>query len=230
MVATSATRDATNRDEFVAMVRETLGVDPEVITGADEAELSFSGAVETISGVSGKVLLVDLGGGSTELVLGSADFGHARNAYSMDVGSVRMTERHLHEDPPTSEQVAAVVAEVRSALDEATGDVPVQDADALVGVAGTITTIAAMVLGLDEYDSAAVHGTHLAAEQIADVARRLAHMTHGERAAVRVIHPGRVDVITAGAIILRTVVERAGVSEVVVSEHDILDGIAASIS
>jgi exopolyphosphatase/guanosine-5'-triphosphate,3'-diphosphate pyrophosphatase len=148
----------------------------------------------------------------------------------MDVGSVRMTERHLHEDPPTSEQVAAVVAEVRSALDEATGDVPVQDADALVGVAGTITTIAAMVLGLDEYDSAAVHGTHLAAEQIADVARRLAHMTHGERAAVRVIHPGRVDVITAGAIILRTVVERAGVSEVVVSEHDILDGIAASIS
>ena len=230
MVATSATRDATNRDEFVAMVRETLGVDPEVITGADEAELSFSGAVETISGVSGKVLLVDLGGGSTELVLGSADSDHARKAYSMDVGSVRMTERHLDDDPPTSEQVAAVVADVRSALDEANGDVPIQDADTLVGVAGTITTIAAMVLGLDEYDSEAVHGTHLEAEQIADVAQRLAHMTHDGRAAVRVIHPGRVDVITAGAIILRTVVERAGVSEVVVSEHDILDGIAASIS
>jgi exopolyphosphatase/guanosine-5'-triphosphate,3'-diphosphate pyrophosphatase len=230
MVATSATRDAENRDEFVAMVRQTLGVDPEVITGAEEAELSFSGAVETISGLTGKVLLVDLGGGSTELVLGSASSGHARTAHSMDIGSVRMTERHLHDDPPTAEQIDAVVADVNAALDEASGDVPIADADALVGVAGTITTVAAIVLGLDEYDSDAIHGARISGRQIADAADRLAHMTHDERAALRVIHPGRVDVITAGAIILRTVVERAGLSEIVVSEHDILDGIAASIS
>jgi exopolyphosphatase/guanosine-5'-triphosphate,3'-diphosphate pyrophosphatase len=230
MVATSATRDAENREEFLATVRETLGVDPEVITGAEEAELSFSGAVETIGGLTGKVLLVDLGGGSTELVLGSAGSGHARTAHSMDIGSVRMTERHLHDDPPTPEQVHAVVADVDAALDEASGDVPIDDADALVGVAGTITTVAAIVLGLDEYDSDAIHGARISKTQIADTTDRLAHMTHDERAALRVIHPGRVDVITAGAIILRTVVERTGLREIVVSEHDILDGIAASIS
>jgi exopolyphosphatase/guanosine-5'-triphosphate,3'-diphosphate pyrophosphatase len=230
MVATSATRDADNRDEFVAMVRETLGVEPEVVTGAEEAELSFSGAVETINGLTGTVLLVDLGGGSTELVVGSAGSGHARAAYSMDVGSVRMTERHLNDDPPTDDQVEALVADVNAAIDQASGEVPITDADALVGVAGTVTTVAAMVLGLDEYDSDAIHGARISAAHIADVTDRLAHMTHDERAAVRVIHPGRVDVITAGAIILRTVVERAGLREIVVSEHDILDGIAASIS
>jgi exopolyphosphatase / guanosine-5'-triphosphate,3'-diphosphate pyrophosphatase len=229
MVATSATRDAENRDEFVAIVGETLGVEPEVVTGAEEAELSFSGAVETVNGLTGSVLLVDLGGGSTELVLGSAGSGHARAAFSMDVGSVRMTERHLHDDPPTAEQVDAVVADVNAAIDEASADVPIADADALVGVAGTITTVAAMVLGLHEYDSDAIHGARISRTQIADVTDRLAHMTHDERAAVRVIHPGRVDVITAGAIILRTVVERAALTEIVVSEHDILDGIAASI-
>ena len=230
MVATSATRDAANRDEFVAMVRGILGVEPEVISGAEEAELSFSGAVETINGLSGRVLLVDLGGGSTELVLGSAGSGHARAAYSMDVGSVRMTERHLHDDPPTAEQIQAVVADVNAAIDEASADVPIADADALVGVAGTITTVAAMVLGLEVYDSDAIHGARISGSQIGDATERLATMTHDERAAVRVIHPGRVDVITAGAIILRTVVERAGLTEIVVSEHDILDGIAASIS
>jgi exopolyphosphatase / guanosine-5'-triphosphate,3'-diphosphate pyrophosphatase len=227
MVATSATRDAANRDEFVTMVRTTLGTDPEVISGREEAELSFAGAVATITGLGGRVLLVDLGGGSTELVLGGAD---PLQLHSMDVGSVRMTERHLHDDPPTAAQLAAVVAEVGAALERASRDVPIPQADSLVGVAGTVTTVAAMALGLTEYDSAAIHGARLASAQVAEIADRLAHMTHDERAAVRVIHPGRVDVITAGAIVLRTVVERSGLDEIVVSEHDILDGIAASIS
>jgi exopolyphosphatase / guanosine-5'-triphosphate,3'-diphosphate pyrophosphatase len=227
MVATSATRDAANRDEFVTMVRTTLGADPEVISGREEAELSFAGAVATITGLGGRVLLVDLGGGSTELVLGGAD---PLQLHSMDVGSVRMTERHLHDDPPTAAQLAAVVADVGAALERASRDVPIPQADSLVGVAGTVTTVAAMALGLTEYDSAAIHGARLASAQVVEIADRLAHMTHDERAAVRVIHPGRVDVITAGAIVLRTVVERSGLDEIVVSEHDILDGIAASIS
>jgi exopolyphosphatase / guanosine-5'-triphosphate,3'-diphosphate pyrophosphatase len=208
-------------------VRTTLGADPEVISGREEAELSFAGAVATITGLGGRVLLVDLGGGSTELVLGGAD---PLQLHSMDVGSVRMTERHLHDDPPTAAQLAAVVADVGAALERASRDVPIPQADSLVGVAGTVTTVAAMALGLTEYDSAAIHGARLASAQVAEIADRLAHMTHDERAAVRVIHPGRVDVITAGAIVLRTVVERSGLDEIVVSEHDILDGIAASIS
>lgn len=227
MVATSATRDAANRADFVATVHETLGVEPEVITGREEAELSFSGAVDTVNGLTGRVLLIDLGGGSTELVLGGAG---RLQSHSMDVGSVRMTERHLHDDPPTGEQIASVVADVNAALDRANHDVPLRDADSLVGVAGTVTTVAAMALGLSEYDSAAIHGSRLTAVQVGEVADRLAHMTHDERAAVRVIHPGRVDVIAAGSIVLRTVVERSGLDEIVVSEHDILDGIAASIS
>jgi exopolyphosphatase / guanosine-5'-triphosphate,3'-diphosphate pyrophosphatase len=225
MVATSATRDARNRDEFLAVVHETVDVEPEVVTGLDEARLSYTGAVGTLPGVTGRVLLVDLGGGSTELVLG----GDGLQVHSMDVGSVRMTERHLHDDPPTTAQVDAVVADVRAALDRAGRDVPLRAAEVVVGVAGTVTTLAALILDLPQYDSAAIHGSRFSTEQVDGVTRRLIAMSHDERAAVPVIHPGRVDVITAGAIVLRTVLAAADARELVASEHDILDGIALSI-
>jgi exopolyphosphatase/guanosine-5'-triphosphate,3'-diphosphate pyrophosphatase len=226
MVATSATRDAANRDDFTAMVRDTLGVEAEVVTGLEEAALSFSGAVGTMDGLPRPVLLVDLGGGSTELVLG----GHQLRAYSMDVGSVRMTERHLRDDPPTQQQVDAAVADVREAIEAARADVPLNEARTVVGVAGSITTIAAVALDLEEYDAEAVHGSRMSAERIAEVTDRLLHLDHDQRAAIRAIHPGRVDVIGGGALVLRTLVEEVGAAEVVVSEHDILDGIALSIS
>jgi exopolyphosphatase/guanosine-5'-triphosphate,3'-diphosphate pyrophosphatase len=230
MVATSATRDAGNRGEFIAMVRATLGIAPEVVTGDQEAALSFAGSVGSIPGLTGPVLLVDLGGGSTELVVGSADGDGQLRAHSMDVGSVRMTERHLHDDPPSTRQVDAVVADVRAAIERAGRDVPLREAGGIVGVAGTITTIVAMALGLEAYNAAAIHGSRISAAQVAAVTDRLLHMDHDARSAVRVIHPGRVDVITGGAIILRTIVEAAGAEAVIACEHDILDGIALSIS
>lgn len=226
MVATSATRDARNRDDFVGMVHEELGVEPDVVSGDEEARLSFGGAVGALTGQPAPVLLTDIGGGSTELVMQTADGLRAR---SMDVGSVRLTERHLHDDPPTRPQIEAVVTDVRAAIDDARRDVPVDDAATLVGVAGTVTTVAGLVLGLDRYDSNAIHGATLSADGIAGVTERLCAMDHDERAQFGVIHPGRVDVITAGALVLRTVVEAAGVDAVVVSEHDILDGIAMSL-
>jgi exopolyphosphatase / guanosine-5'-triphosphate,3'-diphosphate pyrophosphatase len=226
MVATSATRDADNRDEFVTMVRTTLGAEPEVITGLEEASLSFNGAVGTLPDVTGPVLLADIGGGSTELVLGGS--GDLR-AYSMDVGCVRMTERHLHDDPPTREQVAGVVADLHAALDVASQHVPIDTGATLVGVAGTVTTVAAIALDLDHYDPDAIHGSRISAEQVAEVTSRLLAMTHTERAALPVMHPGRVDVIGAGALVLRTIIERCGADAVVASEHDILDGIALSL-
>lgn len=229
LVATSATRDAANRDEFAAMVRATLGVDPEVITGDEEARLSFAGAVGTLPGLSGPVLLADIGGGSTELVVGTPVGPGGLRARSTDVGSVRMTERHLHDDPPTGEQVAAVVADVRAAIERARRTIPLHEASVLVGVAGTVTTLAAIALGLRRYDPEAIHGSRLTAAQVAELTHRLARMSHSQRAAIPVIHPGRVDVITGGALILHTLVEAAGVAEMIVSEHDILDGIALSL-
>jgi exopolyphosphatase / guanosine-5'-triphosphate,3'-diphosphate pyrophosphatase len=227
MVATSATRDAANRDDFAAMVSATLGQPAVVISGDEEAALSFRGASGGLGGVAGPLLLTDIGGGSTELVLGLED--GAVQAYSMDVGAVRMTERHLRDDPPTANQIAATLRDVRAALDLAAAVVPLPGASSFVGVAGTITTLAALTLGLDRYDSERVHGSRMSADQIGQLTGRLLAMTRAERAAHAVIHPGRVDVIAAGALILRTIVERVGVSEVIVSEHDILDGIALSL-
>ncbi len=226
LVATSATRDAANRDEFAALVRATLGVDAEVVSGTEEAALSFAGAVEALPDAPRPLLLADIGGGSTELVLGSSD---ALRAHSMNIGAVRMTERHLHDDPPTGEQVAAAIADVRAALEVAALDVPLDIPAALVGVAGTVTTVAALVLELSRYDSARIHGSVLSATAVHAVTARLLAMTHGERAAHAVIAPGRVDVIAGGALVLSTLIERLGVRELVVSEHDILDGIALSL-
>lgn len=226
MVATSATRDAANRAEFVAMVRAVLGVEPEVITGAEEAELSFTGAASVLREPSGPLLVADIGGGSTELVRGGAG---PLQSYSMDVGCVRMTERHLHDDPPTPDQVDATVGDVRAAVSVARGHVPLEPDVTFIGVAGTVTTIAAIALGLARYDAAAIHGSRISAEQVAKVTDDLVAMTHAERAALPVMHPGRVDVIGGGALVLRTLMEEIGVGDVIASEHDILDGIALSL-
>ena len=229
MVATSASRDASNADEFRAMVVQTLGAEPEVITGLAEAELSFTGAVAGLPGAADPLLVADIGGGSTELVLGSPDEHRVIAAHSMDVGCVRMTERHLRSDPPLPQEVAATLVDLQLALEAAAVDVPVREATAFVGVAGTVTTIAAIALGLPAYDPDAIHGAVLTYDQVVEVTGRLLRMPRAERAALPVMHPGRVDVIGGGALVLRTVMEFVGADEVIVSEHDILDGIAMSL-
>ncbi|HJQ42141.1 MAG TPA: Ppx/GppA phosphatase family protein [Jatrophihabitantaceae bacterium] len=227
MVATSATRDASNRSEFVQMVEAELGVAPEVITGDEEARLSYAGAIASLLAAEGRVLVTDIGGGSTELVLGEG--ARVTNSISMDIGCVRMTERHLRDDPPTAEQVARTVDDLHEAIAAAARVVPIRTADTFVGVAGTVTTIAAIALGLERYDADAIHGSVISAAQIAEVTDRLLRMTHDERAALPVMHPGRVDVIGGGALVLRTLVEESGAAEVMASEHDILDGITLSL-
>ncbi|WP_432001531.1 exopolyphosphatase [Streptomyces sioyaensis] len=234
-VATSASRDAENREDFVSGVVGILGVEPEVITGDQEAEFSYTGATKELSGrtdLAQPFLVVDIGGGSTEFVLGD---GAVRAARSVDVGCVRMTERHLvHEgaisDPPTDGQIAAIKADVAAALDRAEETVPLREAATLVGLAGSVTTVAAIALGLKQYDSEAIHHSRLSLAQVREITGRLLSSTHAERAAIPVMHPGRVDVIAAGALVLLSIMERTGAQEVVVSEHDILDGIAWSIA
>jgi exopolyphosphatase / guanosine-5'-triphosphate,3'-diphosphate pyrophosphatase len=228
MVATSATRDARNRADLVAGVRSILGVDPEVISGDEEAALSYAGAVHDLGEVAEPILLADIGGGSTELVLGDA--GGVRAARSVNVGCVRMAERHLHADPPDPAAVQAIVADVHAAFDEAERTVPIATAATLVGVAGTVTTVAALAAGLPAYDADRIHLSVTSAAQVAEVTEKLLAMTHAERAALPVMHPGRVDVIAAGALVLRTLVERTGADAVVASERDILDGIAFSLA
>ncbi|MGK8487197.1 Ppx/GppA phosphatase family protein [Nocardia asiatica] len=236
MVATSATRDAANREDFFAMARAELGTvvagaEAEVITGDEEARLSFAGAIGELSEAAGPFVVVDLGGGSTELVFG--DSAGVQAAFSADVGCVRITERCLAGNPPTAEQVAAARAFAAERLAEAFTHVPVDGARTWVGVAGTMTTLAAVALDLPEYDSARVHLTRLTMDQVHDVCDRLIAMDHDQRAALGPMHPGRVDVIGGGAVITEVLAEelarRAGISELVVSEHDILDGIALSI-
>lgn len=230
-VATSASRDAENREEFVQGVLAILGVEPEVISGDQEAEFSFTGATKELTGATHlekPFLVVDIGGGSTEFVVGEE---HVRAARSVDVGCVRMTERHLVvdgavTDPPTAEQVAAMRADIEAALDLVERTVPLAEARTLVGLAGSVTTVAGIALGLAEYDSAAIHHARVTYEQVREITDRMLTSVHAERAAVPVIHPGRVDVIGAGTLVLLAVMERTGAREVVVSEHDILDGIA----
>ncbi|MBQ0987226.1 Ppx/GppA family phosphatase [Streptomyces sp. F63] len=233
-VATSASRDAENRDDFVRGVRDILGVEPEVVTGDQEAQFSFTGATRELAGrpdLEVPYLVVDIGGGSTEFVVGAE---RVRAARSVDIGCVRMTERHLVRDgaaadPPSREQVAAIRADIEAALDLAGETVPLREARTLVGLAGSVTTVAAIALGLPEYDPAAIHHSRIPVERVREVTERLLASTHAERAAIPVMHPGRVDVIGAGALVLLAIMERTGAAEVVVSEHDILDGIAWSL-
>ena len=235
MVATSATRDAANRDDFFAMTEQVLGVRAEVITGDEEARLSFTGAVGDFDPDAGPFVVTDIGGGSTELVTGTWDGQRAKvtAARSVDIGCVRITERCLHSDPPTLDEVSAATDLARDVLVEAFDAVPVGDARTWIGVAGTVTTLAAIALGLPEYDSDAVHGSTLQFSQLALSTQRLLSSSHEQRAAIPVIHPGRVDVIGGGAIVVATLAgqlkARAGIETLIASEHDILDGIALSL-
>ncbi|MEU3228082.1 Ppx/GppA phosphatase family protein [Streptomyces sp. NPDC006976] len=234
-VATSASRDAENRDDFVRGVLDILGVEPEVITGDQEAAFSFDGATKELTGrddLAKPYLVVDIGGGSTEFVVGD---DRVRAARSVDIGCVRMTERHLVRDgvvadPPPAEGAEAIRADVAAALDLAGESVPITSAATFVGLAGTVTTVAAIALDLKEYDSEAIHHSRVSLEQVREITARLLASTHAERAAIGAMHPGRVDVIASGALILQAVMERTGAREVVVSEHDILDGIAWSLA
>ncbi|MFE2942531.1 exopolyphosphatase [Streptomyces sp. NPDC059255] len=228
-VATSASRDAENRDVFVRGVVDILGVEPEVITGDQEAAFSFTGATKELPGRD-SYLVVDIGGGSTEFVVGD---DRVRAARSVDIGCVRLTERHLVRDgavldPPTPDAIAAVRADIEAALDLAEEAVPLREPRTLVGLAGSVTTVAAIALGLDAYDSERIHRSRIPYGRVKEITDHLLAATHAERAAIPVMHPGRVDVIGAGALVLLAIMERSGAQEVVVSEHDILDGIAWS--
>ena len=222
-VATSASRDAENRDEFTEGVRAILGVRPEVITGDEEAALSFAGATRELQGsadLAPPYLVFDLGGGSTEFVLGGDRVQAAR---SVDIGCVRMTERH-------GSDTLSMRADIKRALDQAAEAVPLTGAATLVGLAGTVTTVAALALGLSAYDPAVIHHARIPLARVHEVTEMLLASSAEERAALPVIHPGRVDVIGAGALVLLAIMERTGAAELVVSEHDILDGIAWSVA
>ena len=226
-VATSASRDAENRADFVAGVLARIGVEPEVVPGSEEAALSFAGATLELTGrVAAPFLVVDIGGGSTEFALGT---GSPTASISVDVGCVRITERHLHSDPPTDDEVTAARADIEAAVDRAATAVPLGQAATLVGLAGTVTTLAAIDAGSDHYDSQVTHHYRLPAEAVERLTASLLAMPRSERGAIPVMHPGRVDVIAAGAMVLDAIVRRTGASEVLVSEHDILDGIAWSL-
>jgi exopolyphosphatase/guanosine-5'-triphosphate,3'-diphosphate pyrophosphatase len=231
-VATSAARDVSNRDEFFAGVQARFGVEPDIIAGAEEAELSFRGATSGLAelDVPGPYLVADIGGGSTELVLGDAN--GVLSAESLDMGSVRMTERHLLSDPALVAEMAAATKEVDALL--AATSVPLAEARSLIGVAGTVTTVAAVALRLTEYDRSLVHHARIPGPLLLDTTSWLMGSARADRAAVSVIHPGRVDVIGAGALILQRLHDRLApqlaIDEVLVSEHDILDGVALSLA
>jgi exopolyphosphatase/guanosine-5'-triphosphate,3'-diphosphate pyrophosphatase len=232
MVATSATRDAANAADFVAGVRGVLGIAPEVLSGEEEARLSFVGATLELAARPGLAqppyLVADIGGGSTEFVLG--DRAGVTAAVSVDIGCVRMTERHLHGDPPSPAQVAAARADIDAALDVVAAKIPVTAARALVGLAGSVTTVAALALGLDGYDAARIHHSRIGAGQVREQTAWLLALPQADRARLAVMHPGRVDVIGGGALVLTAIMDRFGFGQVLVSEHDILDGIAWSLA
>ncbi len=230
-VATSATRDAENRDEFVSGIRGRLGVEPEVISGAEEAQLSFTGATNTleIAGAATPCLVVDIGGGSTEFVMGEPGRPPTASA-SIDIGCVRMTERHFVTDPPWPAEVAAARDDIDAAIAEVARTVPLRRAGSLVGLAGSVTTVAALAMGMWEYDAQKIHGAVITAADVHRVCEELLYANRDKRSANPVVHPGRVDVIAAGSLVLSAIVAYTGVSEILVSEHDILDGIAASLA
>ena len=221
--ATSATRDATNRDLFIDGVRDILGITPEVIPGSEEAALSFLGATKELGQELSPFLVVDIGGGSTEFVLGSTDVTSAR---SVNIGCVRMSERHLTAQPPNAEQVAEAIVDIDAAILDARSHVDFSAAQTLIAVAGTATTVAAAALDLPDYDRYAIHLSRIPAAKVHEVAEMFASMTRDEIAALGYMHPGRVDVITSGSLVLSRVMTLTGAKEFVASESDILDGIA----
>ena len=229
-VATSASRDVSNRDEFVDGIFSRLGIEPDVISGDEEAALSFLGATADLLNFdqtpTAPYLVVDIGGGSTEFVLGTAK---PIAAVSTNVGCVRMTERHLVGDPPTAEQIAAATSDIDAAIDQAYLAVPIAEAKTLIGLAGSVTTVAALALGLTSYDSEAIHGSRISAQDVHRVTHELLAMSRAQRATLGPMHEGRIDVIGSGALVLDRIMARTGLTEVVVSERDILDGIARGL-
>ncbi len=240
MVATSATRDARNAADFSAGVWRALGITAEVISGSEEARLSFAGATAELAAAGDHIgrqpvppyLVVDIGGGSTEFVLGGNGLQWAADlaAISVDIGCVRLTERHLHSDPPAAAEVQAAIADIDGALDDVAAAIAVADARTLVGLAGSVTTVTAIALGLPVYDPSRTHHARISAEAVHAVTGRLLGQTREQRAAIGSMHPGRVDIIGAGALVLDRIMQRFGFGELVTSEHDILDGIAWALA
>jgi exopolyphosphatase/guanosine-5'-triphosphate,3'-diphosphate pyrophosphatase len=224
--ATSATRDATNRHLFVDGVRERLGIEPEVISGEEEAALSFSGAIQDLDPKEGPFLVVDIGGGSTEFVFGTTSVDAAR---SVNIGCVRMSERHFANDPATAEQVELARTDIQAAIAQAAAEVPITQAKTLVAVAGTATTVAAAALELTEYDRYAIHLARISATQVHEASAMFLTKSREERLELGYMHPGRVDVIAAGALVLSEIMKATGATEFVASESDILDGMARSL-
>jgi exopolyphosphatase/guanosine-5'-triphosphate,3'-diphosphate pyrophosphatase len=225
--ATSATRDATNRHLFVDGVRDRLGIELEVISGDEEAALSFAGAIKDLNPTDGPFLVVDIGGGSTEFVFGTSTVEAAR---SVNIGCVRMTERHFASDPATAEQIEAARTDIQAAIAQAAEVVPITKAKTLVAVAGTATTVTAAALDLPEYDRYAIHLARVSAQQTHDAAAMFATKTRDQRLALGYMHPGRVDVIAAGSLVLSEIMKATGATEFVASESDILDGMAYSLA
>ncbi len=225
--ATSATRDATNRHLFVDGVRDRLGIEPEVISGDEEAALSFAGAIKDLNPTDGPFLVVDIGGGSTEFVFGTSTVDAAR---SVNIGCVRMTERHFANDPATAEQIETARTDIQAAITQAAEVVPITKAKTLVAVAGTATTVTAAALDLPEYDRYAIHLARVSAQQTHDAAAMFATKTREQRLALGYMHPGRVDVIAAGSLVLSEIMKATGATEFVASESDILDGMAYSLA
>jgi len=221
--ATSATRDATNRHLFIDGVRDILGVEVEVISGEEEAALSFMGATRELNQTESPFLVVDIGGGSTEFVIGATKVDVAK---SVNIGCVRMSERHLNQQPPTSAQVHAAISDIDMAIADAARVVPITTAQTLVAVAGTATTVAAAALDLHSYDRHLIHLARIPAEKVHQVAANFQKLNRDEIAQLGYMHPGRIDVITAGALVLSRVMAATGAAEFVASESDILDGIA----
>jgi exopolyphosphatase/guanosine-5'-triphosphate,3'-diphosphate pyrophosphatase len=225
--ATSATRDATNRHLFVDGVRERLGIELEVITGEEEAALSFAGAIKDLDPSNGPFLVVDIGGGSTEFVFGTSTVEAAR---SVNIGCVRMTERHFASDPASSEQIESARNDIQAAIAQAAAVVPITKAKTLVAVAGTATTVAAAALELSEYDRYAIHLSRISAQQTHEAANMFATSTREQRLSLGYMHPGRVDVIAAGSLVLSEIMKATRANEFVASESDILDGMAFSLA
>ena len=229
-VATSASRDVSNRDVFIEGIKSRLGIEPDVISGDEEAQLSFLGATSdliTEDSLAAPYLVVDIGGGSTEFVIGTTGPDFAK---STNVGCVRMTERHLKSDPPTTQEISAAIVDIDVAIALAAQSVPLDTASSLIGLAGSVTTVAALALKLTTYDPEIIHGSRISATQVHDVTTELLGMTRAERATLGPMHEGRVDVIGGGALILDRIMTVGHFEQVIVSERDILDGIARALA
>ena len=224
--ATSATRDASNRNIFIDGVRDILNIQVEVIPGEEEAALSFTGATYQLDQGSGPFLVVDIGGGSTEFVYGDKKVISAK---SVNIGCVRMSERHLINQPPTMDQIASAIVDIDIAITQAAVSVPINSAKSLIAVAGTATTVAAAALDLSKYDRDLIHLSKISADKVHKVAQMFQSMSKSEISALPYMHEGRVDVITAGSLVLSRVMAATGATEFVASESDILDGMAFSL-